>query len=84
MYLCENAIMTPIALWLTLNRNTARVMDQQEKALTALVEDLSLIPGMCVGWLTTICDSWESDGLLDLGCLATESTLRLPELSCAE
>ena len=54
-------------------------MDQQVKALTAFAEDPSLFPGMYVGWLMTICNSYsrDSDALSDPGRLATESMLRL-------
>lgn len=54
-------------------------MDQQGKDLTVLSEDPGLIPGMGVGWLVTICNSYsrESDALSDPGRLATESVLIL-------
>lgn len=40
-------------------------MEQQEKALTAFAEDWSLIPGMYIGWVTTVCNFYyrESDAL---------------------
>lgn len=52
---------------------------QQGRSLTVLSEDPGLIPGVCVGWLMTICNSYyrESDALSDPGPLATESVLTL-------
>lgn len=61
-------------------------MTQQVRALAALTEDLSSIPGMPARQLTTICNSSysECDSLSGVGSLATESTLIHAELCRVE